>query len=650
MRFAFIDFESYWDSEYTLKKLSPGQYASDDRFQFVSVSVRIDENGQRGKTLCVFGEPAIRALLKKVDIESCVCVAHNMNGFDALLMVWKLGLHPVMFACTLSMARPAYSKLTNLGLGALVKFLSAKGVPDLVPKDSKVLDETKGMRLEQFSRDQLIRMAKYNCEDTDNCAAIFYHLLPQFSASELFLMDMTIRARAYPELELDIPLLEEALVREKASKREELLELAEAIGVSGGNVDAVFEAVRARLSSTPKFVALLESLGVEVPYKQSPKNAKKLIPALAKTDEGFLELMDSDDEVVVAAAQARLSVKSTLLETRIVKLVTARRTSIALPIPLRMWGADTTWRWSGEEYNPQNFTRINKRKAKNSDALRQSIVAPDGYVIGVADQSSIELRVNHSLWGVQRSIALYNQNAKADLYRDFASERHKKKPEDVTEEERQGGKVSHLGLGFGAGPPTFRRVAKVQFGLSLTEEESVDITYGWRDTYFQIPQGWNLCQESIPYMAEGTERAIDPGGLCHTCKDGIVLPSGDHIIRYPNLRQMLVEDPRTKRDKWEWVYGEGRHTRRLYGPKMTENMVQAIARDSVAVAAIEFYRKTKLRWKMMTHDELIYLFRVEEAEALLAELQATMRTRLKWWPQLVLWSEGGIARRYSDAK
>jgi hypothetical protein len=463
---------------------------------------------------------------------------------------------------------------------------------------------------------------------------------------------MTIRARAYPEFELNIELLEQALVREKTQKRSELLELAADLDLTPGETDdATFEAIRARLSSTPKFVSLLESLGVEVPYKPSPKNPKKLIPALAKTDEGFLELLDSDDDVVSAAASARLSIKSTLVETRIGKLITARRTAVALPLPYRMWGADTTGRWSGEEYNPQNLPRIARKKPRNSDALRQSIEAPKGFVIGVADQSSIELRINHMLWKVARSMRLYAENAQADLYTDFAAARYRKHPAEIAKDshERQVGKVSHLGLGFGAGPPTFLRVAKIMGGIKMELDESTEITYGWRDTYHEIPAGWATCQEMLPYMQEGTERAIDPWGLCHTVKDGILLPSGRRI-RYPHLRQMLVEDPRTHKEKWEWVYGVGRHVRRIYGPKKDENIVQAVARDTVAESALEFYRRTKLYWKLMTHDELGYLFPEAHGEALLAELQAVMRTPPKWWPQLVVWSEGGIGHTYATAK
>lgn len=647
MEFAFIDFESYWSDTVTLKKLTPAQYLAHHEFELISVSVKI---GRHGKTLVAFGEEGIRALLNKVQINKYACVAHNMNGFDSLILLWKLGFNPPMMLCTLSMARPKYSKVCGLGLGPLVAHLG------LGVKDGQVLLDTKGKHLRDFTREELMRMAKYNGEDTDQCAALFYHLLPDFSAQELWLMDATIRARVEPELRVNEERLEEALAKERIEKSQRLAELASTLNVQPGKF-GLQEAMRATLSSTAKFVTLLEDLGYEVPYKPSPKNASKLIPALAKSDEAFIEMLESDDELLSDICAARLSVKSTLLETRIEKLLAEQRATpnYSLPIPLRIWGADTTGRWSGEIYNPQNFPRITKGKPKNSDAIRLSIEAPDGYVVGVADQSSIEMRVNHFLWKCRRTMSLYAAKAKADLYRDFASVHYKKPPEDVTDPERQVGKVSHLGLGFGSGPATFLRIARIQGGIrDMTLEQATTTTFGWRDIYKEIPQGWEKCQEALNYMAEGVERPIDPWGLCHTTKDGIVLPTVQgrkpRLIRYPFLRRERITDPRTGREKWEWVYGHGRFWRRIYGPKVDENIVQAMARDTVAHCAIEFFKDTGLRFKMMTHDELIYLFKEALAEQLLAHLQTIMRRPLPYWPELVLYSEGGFHKQYGLAK
>lgn len=208
----------------------------------------------------------------------------------------------------------------------------------------------------------------------------------------------------------------------------------------------------------------------------------------------------------------------------------------------------------------------------------------------------------------------------------------------------------HLGLGFGAGAKTFKRVAKNMGGIELSDALSQSAVAGWRSTYTEIPAGWKTCGEALTDAGTGVVRSVDPWGLVATCKDGLRLPSG-RIIRYPNLR--FIDDGQTwpdGRSKRSWVYAEGRHKAYLTGPKVTENIVQALARDSVFDAALEFFRRTKLRPVLRVHDELVYSFPVSEAAALLEELQSILRTPPKWWPELVTWSEGGLAETYGGAK
>lgn len=93
--------------------------------------------------------------------------------------------------------------------------------------------------------------------------------------------------------------------------------------------------------------------------KMSPTNPDKQVPALAKTDEAFLKLQEHSNPIVAAAARARLEVKSTLLETRLEAFIRAADACGGmLPVPLKYAGADTTGRWSGEQYNMQNLPRI----------------------------------------------------------------------------------------------------------------------------------------------------------------------------------------------------------------------------------------------------------------------------------------------------
>jgi len=78
--------------------------------------------------------------------------------------------------------------------------------------------------------------------------------------------------------------------------------------------------------------------------------------------------------------------------------------------------------------------------------------------------------------------------------------------------------------------------------------------------------------------------------------------------------------------------------------------VQALARDSLFDASLEFFRDTGLRPKLRVHDELVYIAPEHEAPELLAHLQKLLRKPPKWWPELITWSEGAIAHTYGAAK
>lgn len=309
----------------------------------------------------------------------------------------------------------------------------------------------------------------------------------------------------------------------------------------------------------------------------------------------------------------------------------------------------------------QNLPRINKKKPKTTDALRRSLRAPKGKKVIVADQSGIELRVNHFLWKVQSSMALYQSSPdKADLYRSFASKSLFMIPEEeIDKDQRQLGKVAQLGLGFGAGAPTFKRVAKTMGGIVIplsrdettptgvvTAEETV---FAWRSAYSEIVGGWKSCAIGITDVHRGIENAIDPWGLVITTPDGFRLPSG-RLIRYPDLRQEDDGEWPDGRPKKSWFYGIGRAKARITGPKGCENIVQALARDSIFDVCYEFFRLTGLRPALRVHDELVYVVDEDKAEELLQLLQALLRQPPKWWPELVTWSEGDIADTYGDAK
>jgi len=644
MKIVTADLETYWSVTHSLTKMSPIAYCMDERTEIISCAIKVD--GEESQVY--FGEDDVRNAFNQIDLSDAILVAHNNSGFDAMIFAWRFNLKPKMWGCTKAMAQPIHTKTTGNSLAKLVEFYG------LGVKDNTALLNTKGKNLKDFTEEERDGMRVYNKADTDQCYALFLKLVRYYVPSELWHIDATIRMLVEPGLMVDKSLLEAALQAERDQKRKTILILARHMVRKEAGADDIREAatleeleeaVRSALASSAKFAAFLTSVGVVPPRKPSPTNPAKETWALAKTDEAFIALQTHENEMVSAAARARLSVKSTLLETRIQAFLDASNAvNGRFPVPLNYCGADTTGRWSGWGYNPQNMPRIDPSKPKISDALRNCLTAPSGYKVVVADQSGIELRVNHFLWKVAESIKLYSADRKADLYRAFAAARYGIEPEEVTKAQRQLAKVAQLGLGFGAGWRTFQKVAKLMGGLDLTEEEAQSVTTAWRQQYSNIADGWRTCHDALQLIYDGVCATIDPWGLCSTSKEGIILPSG-RVIRYPGLHLEDNED-----GKSEWWYGQGRHRARIYAGKITENMVQALARDTIADNSLELYKRTGFYPKLMVHDELVYVVPESEAVGVLAELQSIMRTPPVWWPELVTESEGDIADTYGSAK
>ncbi len=639
MKIAVVDLETYWAVGHSLTKMSPIAYCMHPDTEIISCAFKFDDE----PTVVIFGEQEIVDYCKQVDWSQYWVVGHNMSGFDAMILSWRLGVKPKLWGCTLAMARPIHAKDIGLSLAKLVAHYG------LGEKDATALIATKGKRLSDFTEQEVADMKIYNAADVDQCAGLLRRLIKQTRKDEVMLIDMTIRMLVEPQFEVDLDLLNKTLEEESERRRQAMLDAARAMDVYdvSQTEEENLKNILKVLSSAAKFATFLCAVGVEVPTKISPTTGKE-IPALAKTDEDFIALQEHENPVVATAAAARLDAKSTILQTRIQAFIDAAEAhpQNKVPIPLKYYGADTTGRWSGWGYNPQNLPRVNPYNPRPSDALRKSLVAPDRHKVVVADLSGIELRVNHFLWQVPSSMDMFQKDPeKADLYKDFASRLYDVHFDDVTKEQRQVGKVAHLGLGFGAGYKTFQKVAKLMGGVDITEDESQDIVNKWRDSYYEITAGWRTCHKVLPTIMRGaTGASVDPWGMVIPTPDGLKTPKG--MIRYPDLRVETNEDD----GRQEFIYGQGRNKARIYAGKIDENIVQHLARCIIADNALTVYRRTGYNPALTVHDELVYVVPDNEAERLLEIVQKTMRTPPIWWPELVTWSEGDIAQTYGDAK
>lgn len=656
MDIIYADYETFWSVTHSLSKMNPITYVMHPETEIQSVALAIND----GPIDVLFGEDEIRYAFSQIDWSRAMCVAHNGSGFDHLLTRWRFGLKPAAWGCTLAMARPFYGLTHRLGLGHLAQAmgLGAKGSLEEV--------NTKGKKLADFTREELAKMRVYNKQDTHLCREIFKRLAPRLGTKELKLIDLTVRMTVDPQLEADVPLLGQALATEITRKHQALLHLAHVAGVyqNGMTLEQAAAAMRPIVMSQPQFAGLLNQFGAPIPMKESPKakdadGNPKLIPALAKTDEGMTDLLEYEDPdgdeaktyAVRVAAATRLETKSTQLETRLKTYIdVAAACNGKMPMPVNYNGAIITWRMSGNmNMNVQNNPRVIPDDPKPSDALRASLVAPEGKIIVVVDSSNIELRVAHWLAGEVETLEKLRN--KEDLYCWFAGTMYGREITKSDKLERYLGKQAMLQLQFGAGAGSFQKTARVNSKgkVNLEMGEAKRVVNVWRGMFPHIADNregiWKLCDVAITAMASGQRMCVDSIGLCHTENERIVTPDG-HWISYANLRKtMKVEDGKAKDS---WVYGEGRNKAYIYGAKVFANMTQHIARLIVMDQTLKLDRRYPVA--LSCHDEAVMVVDEDQGEACKQYALEVFSTGPKWATGLPLAAEADMAYSYADAK
>jgi hypothetical protein len=408
-----IDFETYYDKDYSLSKITTEEYIRDPRFQVVGVGVKVNDaepawfSGTHGK---------IKEFLAQFNWANSAVLAHNMM-FDGAIMSWRFGIRPKALFDTLCMARAIHGVEKSASLKALAENY------EVGEKGTEVLD-AKGKRRSDFAPEELSAYGRYCVNDVDLTYDIFNIMLSRgFPKSELKLIDLTLRMFTEPTLELDRERLEEHLKKTQTMK-DDLLK-------SAGLED------KADLMSNPKFAALLGTFGVPCPMKISPTTGK-MTYALAKSDQGMKDLLEYHDPQVQALAAARLGVKSTLEETRTQRFIDIAGRGL-LPVPVRYYAAHTG-RWGGDDkINLQNLPS----RGPNAKALKKCIVAPEGYSIVEADSSQIEARMLAWLAGQDDVVQTFA--SKGDVYKKMASAIYGVAETDVTKDQRFVGKTTVLG-------------------------------------------------------------------------------------------------------------------------------------------------------------------------------------------------------------
>lgn len=426
-----IDFETYYDDEYSLKKITTEKYVRGDRFESIGVSVKVGAEPTRFYR----NEEGIRVIADLLEKHpASPFVAHN-SAFDLSILAWRYGIHPNFIVDTTIMA-----KLCGLdrvaGGASLAKLSDQLEKMGLVNKvKGTTVHNMKGVHASDMTEQQWQDYAAYCVLDSDLCYALYIYMLDKVPTQELIMASITTKMYTQPLFTIDVPLLQDYAVRLEAERTEMLGRIAGQLGF------ADTKTFLSHLRGSKKFTALLEQLGVPVPMKWSEKK-QEMVPALAKTDMEFTDLLEHDNELVRTLVEVKLGTASSMEQTRTATFLDIASRGRA-PVYLRYSSAHTGRYGGGQATNYQNMSKRTK-----DPVLRRSLTAPKGWVVLASDSGQIECRVNAFMSNQEDLIQLFLD--KRDPYVDMASAIFNKSYEEILHEakvvgSKEGKKMRNIG-------------------------------------------------------------------------------------------------------------------------------------------------------------------------------------------------------------
>lgn len=432
-------------------------------------------------------------------------------------------------------------------------------------------------------------------------------------------------------VKLDIPMVEK-IVEYDTQRRQELQEEAQEItGLSNPN----------SLAQLKKWLA---SQGVEMASVTKDTIAEALAGDLPENVRRMLEIR-------TALGKTSVAKYSTML--------TAVCQDHRLRGILQFYGANRSGRWAGRLVQTHNLaknslpdldlarelaaagdfdtmqTLFGETAFVFSELIRTAFIPSDGCRFVVSDFAAIEARVISWISGEEWRLEAFR--AGKDIYCETASQMYKVPVVKHGENGhlRQKGKVAELACGYQGGIGAMKRMDK---GGTIPEEELQAVVDAWRAANPKIPKLWRTCELAAKTAIEEHRTVRIAHGIAFSYINGnlfIKLPSGRKLC-YWDTRLKL--DPRDGRDHIVYM-GVNQETKQwgeteTYGGKLVENIVQATARDCLAVAMT---RVSELGYKivMHVHDEMIVDVPNEDTKAP-AVINDIMGQPIDWAPGLPL--------------
>ena len=336
-----------------------------------------------------------------------------------------------------------------------------------------------------------------------------------------------------------------------------------------------------------------------------------------------------------------------------------------------LYHGTATGRWSGRGVQPHNFPRgtiSNMDLACEvvcegsrdlihmlygnvmgflSGTIRGALTAGSGKDLLGADYTAIEARV--TLWYADEQEGLDVFRRDEDIYKFTAMKIYSAAYDEITSSQRFIGKQAVLGLGFGMGWKKFIEIC-ANYGVTITEQFAKDVVYGYRDTYFRVINFWAACEHAAKECVLAPGRRIKVGRITYASSGKFLycmLPSG---------RRLAYHKPYIGQQKTPWgtdqfglcYWGVDQKTGKYcnistYGGRLVENIVQATARDVMALAILKAEQQG-YPVVLTVHDEVIS--EVDEGTKSLTEFESLLAENPGWADGLPIIAKGWRGKRY----
>lgn len=687
MNVLTVDFETYYDREYSLSKMTMIEYIMDGRFQPIMMSYAINDEPVKN----VIGYPNIKRILDSIDWNNTVLNAQN-TAFDATIIHARFGHTARYYTDTMAMARvTAAHVFEGASLSAIAKVLQANGVN--VPPKGKEVESALGMHLynaysgtpyiakkattepDEMQRGHTLLMSyvEYCNNDVHLAREAFKYFTKMITPDEMQYGNMILKCYIEPSLYLDLPIIEEEIAR--IHERDEQRARYVADQYFNGNQAELRSVCR----SVPKFTEFLQGLGGKleheinedtdytfiIPSKYSEKKGR-VEPCYSKTFPPVIEMCDRIDEIG-DIFRTKLAMSSSIELSRAERFRAIAKLDCGFGMPYTVSGAHTHRLGGSGGLNVQNLS--SGRKEGQSNALKRSISAPPGHKVVVFDSSQIELRTGSYIAGDHTTLNLFV--AGKDPYSQQAALIYGGNPDEIKKLAKSGvepyasiqrpaGKASLLSNIYGTGAVGFMNYAKLM-GVNMTLEEAQHIVKVYRETHPEVVATWNACEVALRGMIAGASGYFggpngklfyyDGSRINHgVCMPGIRLPDGNWLNYHClSMREREYPDGSTKMNyayrglkegRIQWIF--------TYAARIFENCNQALAFAVMKYQALLINQRYKI--VLNTHDEWGIVVKDDEVESAKEYMQWCMRQVPEWAKGLPVDCEGDAAVHYGDCK